>query len=218
MTGFDDARKTWDARFTKGGGALFGTAPNRWLEAQAGRLGAGARVLCVADGEGRNGVWLAERGCRVRSFDVSPVGVEHARGAARARGVELDALVSGAGDWSWEPDAFDAVAAIFVQFAPPDLRARIFDGIARTLVPGGLLIIEGYGPRQLEFRTGGPGIAEHLYTQALLLGAFDGWDVLASRDADLTLAEGSAHAGRSHVISMVLRKPRGAAVMPPAPR
>jgi SAM-dependent methyltransferase len=217
MAGFDDARKTWDARFAQGGGALFGPAPNVWLEAQAVRLAPGARVLCIADGEGRNGVWLAERGCRVRSFDISPVAVEHARLAAGERGVALDAVVCSAADWVWEPDAYDAVAAVFVQFAPPDLRSRMFEGIARALVPGGLLILEGYGLRQLAFRTGGPGIAEHLYTQPMLLRAFDGWDVLASRDADVRLAEGSAHCGPSHVISMLLRKPRDATPTPVSP-
>jgi len=207
MADFNDARQTWDRRFSQAEGTLFGSDPNRWLAAQGPRLSPGARVLCIADGEGRNGVWLAERGCDVVSFDISPVGVDRARRLAAQRGVRLDARIADIAGWHWEPDAYDAVVGIFFQFAGPALRQRIFEGLAATLAPGGLLILEGYGPRQLRYRTGGPGVQENLYTMPMLLHAFDGWPVLASRDADVDMAEGSGHHGRSHVVSAVLRKP-----------
>ncbi len=73
--------------------------------------------------------------------------------------------------------------------------------------PGGLLVIEGYGMRQLVYKTGGPGVAENLYTLGLLGEAFHGWSVLESRDCDAELAEGTAHVGASHIISAVFRKP-----------
>ncbi len=207
MTGFTDARQTWDGRYAKAEGFLFGEAPNEWLVASARHLHPGARVLAIADGEGRNGVWLARQGMRVTAFDISPVGVERARGHALSAGVAIDLRVSEAAQWTWEPGAFDAVVAIFIQFAPPALRSRIFAGIAQTLLPGGLLIIEGYGPRQLTYRTGGPGIAENLYTMPMLVHAFEGWQILASREVDREIREGSGHNGMSHLISMVLRKP-----------
>jgi SAM-dependent methyltransferase len=209
MPAFSDARQTWDRRFAAADGFLFGEAPNAWLAAQAGRLRPGMRALSVADGEGRNAAWLAGRGCEVTSFDVSPVGVERARALFAQRGVAVDARVCDVAEWAWEQGAFDLVAAIFIQFAPPALRERVFAGIARTLRPGGLLVLEGYGLRQLEYRTGGPGIAEHLYTMPMLLQAFPGWRIEASRDVDLELAEGAGHCGRSHVLSMVLRAPSG---------
>ena len=207
MADFHDARERWNARFASADGFLFGRDPNRWLAASAGWLAPASRVLSVADGEGRNGVWLARQGHRVTAFDLSDVGVGRAAALAAEQGVELELKAADVAQWKWEPDAYDAVAAIFIQFAGPDLRARIFEGIGATLRPGGVLILEGYGPRQLVYRTGGPGVAENLYTMPMLLEAFAGWDILASRDADLELEEGAGHAGRSHVISLVLRKP-----------
>lgn len=207
MTAFDDARARWDRRFVEADGFLFGRAPNLWLAAGVHWLRPGAQVLSVADGEGRNGVWLARQGFRVTAFDLSPVGVERARELAAEAGVAIDLRVADAADWPWQATRYDAVAAIFVQFAPPALRDRIFAGIQEALVPGGVLILEGYGPRQIGYATGGPGILEHLYTMPMLLRAFDGWDILASRDADAVLDEGAGHRGRSHLVSMVLRKP-----------
>ena len=161
----------------------------------------------MADGEGRNGVWLAQHGHRVTTFDISAVGVERARELAAENRVVLDQSIVDVADWSWQPERYDTVVAIFIQFAPAPLRARIFDGIRRTLKPGGVLILEGYGQRQTPPRTGGPGVPEQLYSTPLLLRAFDGWSVLASRDVDSELAEGAAHKGNSHLVSMALRKP-----------
>ncbi len=166
-----------------------------------------ARALAICDGEGRNGVWLAGQGLRVTSFDASPVGVDKARALASARGVPLEAHVSGVEDWIWEPEAFDLVAGVFFQFAPPELRARIFDGIARTLKPGGLLLLHGYAPRQVGYGTGGPGKAENLYTLDLLEQAFAGWQVLEGVDYDAEIAEGDGHVGRSALIDFVAVKP-----------
>ena len=206
MTTFEDARVRWDRRYGEAD-ALFGDKPNAWLAAHAHLLPAHARVLSLADGQGRNGVWLAQRGCQVTAFDLSPIGIEQARRRACELDVAIDLSVTDIADWTWAPDAFDAVVGIFFQFASPELRKRIFAGVARTLVPGGVFVLEGYGLRQLEHRTGGPGVAENLYTMPMLLQAFEGWRIDASRDLDADLAEGSGHVGRSHLLSMVLRKP-----------
>lgn len=207
MAEFRDARSIWDRRFAQADGWLFGLEPNRWLAEHAGRIPAGSRALCIADGEGRNAVHLARAGIDVTAFDVSGVAVDKAVAMAAAAGVVIDVRRADIAEWTWEPDAYDAVVAIFFQFAGPDLRRRIFEGIATTLRPGGLLIIEGYGLQQLEFKTGGPGVADNLYTPQTLVDGFQDWLVLASRNGVLMLEEGTAHLGRSHVISAVLRKP-----------
>ena len=207
MAEFDDARATWDRRFSEADGLLFGAEPNAWLAEHHGLLPAGGKVLCVADGESRNGVFLAAAGFEVTAFDISPVAVDKARALAAQRGVEIELLVADAGSWPIEPEAFDVVVAIFIQFAGPELRARLFEGFQRTLRPGGILLIEGYGERQLRYRTGGPGIAENLYQLGRLHRAFAGWEILASRDADFVLAEGTAHSGISHTVASVMRKP-----------
>ena len=204
-SGFDSPRETWDARFA-GDGYIFGTAPNVFLAAQRPRLAAGQRALCVADGEGRNSVWLAQQGLAVTAFDIAPRGVAKARALAARAGVEVDYRVAGVEDWSWTAGSFDVVAAIFVQFAAPPLREKMFAGMVQTLAPGGLLLLQGYTPRQLAYRTGGPPRAEHLYTPELLRQAFAGQEILELREHDDVLAEGTQHAGMSALIDCVVRK------------
>jgi SAM-dependent methyltransferase len=196
----------WNGRFSAPE-YIFGTEPNRFLASQKHRLRAGQRALCVADGEGRNSVWLAEQGLEVSAFDFSPVGVAKARRLAAARGVQVHYEVAGVYDWAWPEAGFDLVAAIFVQFADPAMRSFMFERMARALKPGGLLLVEGYTPKQLEYKTGGPSSLENLYTAGLLREAFGGLEILELREYEAELGEGAAHAGRSAVVDLVARKP-----------
>ncbi|GMV59902.1 class I SAM-dependent methyltransferase [Betaproteobacteria bacterium PRO7] len=203
--GFANPRATWDARFARED-YIFGLAPNVFLTQQAHRLAAGMRALCVADGEGRNSVWLAQRGLEVVAFDIAPLGVAKARRFAEGCGVRVDYRVASVEEWDWTPEAFDVVAAIFVQFAAPAVRAKMFEGMLETLTPGGWLLLQGYTPRQLGYRTGGPPCAEHLYTPELLRAAFGAHDIVELREHDDVLAEGTQHAGMSALIDCVVRK------------
>lgn len=204
-SGFADPAGTWNRRFSEPG-YLFGTEPNGWLHEHAGVWHAGQRVLCVADGEGRNSVWLADRGLIVDAFDISEVGVRKARDFARITGVKVNFAVADIGRLAWPESLYDGVAAIFIQFADPQLRTRIFEGMTRCLKPGGMLVLQGYTPRQLDYRTGGPPIASHMYTPELLREAFQSMDILELREYEADLAEGSGHRGHSALIGMVARK------------
>lgn len=203
---FKDARAQWDARFTTPG-RWFGDQPNAFLRREAGRLPPGATVLSVADGEGRNAIHLAELGYRVSAFDLSPVAVDKARRWAAERRVSVDFHVSDVDTWAWAPSAFDAVVAIFVQFAGPAMRARMFEGIWRTLKPGGVLLVQGYTPRQLEYGTGGPGRLDHLYTAQMLRDLLPEARWLLLSEHEEVLEEGKGHAGRSALIDAVALKP-----------
>lgn len=200
-----DERQAWDARFERPG-YLFGTEPNAFFARNIRLVPAGQSILCVADGEGRNGVFAAEQGYRVTTFDLSPVAVAKARALARSRGVDIATHVAGIDEWQWTPERFDAVAAIFIQFAPPELRARAFAGILQTLRPGGLLLLEGYTPRQLDYGTGGPPFAENMYTQELLREAFADHDLVELTEYDAEITEGPGHHGMSALIDCVVRK------------
>ncbi len=202
----DAGLSNWDRRFADEG-YLFGERPNAFLERQRERLPASGRALAVADGEGRNGVWLAQQGLRVLAVDASAVGQEKARKLAKARGVKLEFELADLAGWTWPSAAFDVVAAIFVQFAGPDLRAAMFRGMKEALKPGGLLLLEGYRPAQLGYRTGGPPIEENLYTEALLREAFADMEVLELRAYDAAIEEGRGHNGMSALIDLVARKP-----------
>lgn len=205
-SGFANPAETWNQRFDRAD-YLFGTTPNAYLVSKAALLAPGQRALLVADGEGRNSVWCAQQGLQVDAFDLSPVAVEKAHSLARESGASVDFTVAGIEDWPWTPDRYDVVIAIFIQFAPPALRAKIFAGCIRTLKPGGLLLVQGYTPKQLEFKTGGPPLAEHLYTEQMLRTAFAGLEILECNEYEAEIHEGSGHAGMSALIGLVARKP-----------
>jgi SAM-dependent methyltransferase len=186
---------------------IFGREPNAFLKSCASYLRKGQKALAVADGEGRNGVWLAQQGLEVLSIDFSPKAIAKAKRLATERNVTLKIEQANIEDWQWPTEEFDVVAAIFIQFAPPAARTRIFQGLRDCLKPGGLLLLEGYRPKQLEYGTGGPSQIENMYTRELLLSAFGDWDVLVLQEYDTVVSEGARHSGMSALIDLVARKP-----------
>lgn len=203
-----DHEAHWSARYRDAGDDyLFGTAPNKFLAAQAEHFGAGISVLSVADGEGRNSVWMAEQGCTVTATEISPVALEKAAKLARARSVTVDFLLADILNWDWPHAEFDAVVGIFIQFATAAERPRQLAGMKQAVKSGGLLFLEGYTPKQLEYRTGGPSAVENLYTAEMLRELFADWEIISLREHEDTISEGSAHSGRSALIDLVARKP-----------
>lgn len=202
----------WDQRYA-GEDYLFGTEPNEFLVSQRHLLKPGMSCLAVADGEGRNGVWLAQQGLQVLSVEASAVALDKAKKLAQQRGVAIDFEQADLAHWQWGENRFDAVAAIFIQFAPPDLRERMFAGIRHCLKPGGLLLLQGYTPRQLEYKTGGPPVAENMYTEALLRNAFGDMEIMHLREHDDHIGEGTGHSGMSALIDLVARKHNSSGVV-----
>ena len=198
----------WSTRYRNAGeDYVFGTTPNRFLAAQSALLAAGSNALSVADGEGRNAVWLAEQGLQVAATEISPVALEKARKLAAGRHVAVDFVLADAVDWDYPEAAFDFVVGIFIQFADPVQRERIFAGMARALRPGGHLILQGYTPKQLEYRTGGPSALENLYTADMLREAFAGLELVHLQEYEDVLDEGVGHKGHSALVGVVARKP-----------
>ena len=195
----------WEGRFAAEE-YVFGTAANHFLSQQAKHLVPGAKVISIADGEGRNGVWLAEQGLQVTAQDFSPTAQNKARKLAQTRGVDLTFELSDLTKRRWEPDTYDVVVGIFFQFLSPVDRATAFRGICDTLKPGGLLLIEGYGPKQLEYGTGGPKILENLYTEDMLREAFDVFTDLSVIAYDEEVSEGAGHHGLSALVDVIGRK------------
>lgn len=195
----------WNERFSQPD-YHFGTAPNEFLARQRHLLKPGMKALSVADGEGRNGVWLAEQGLDVHTFDLTPNGIGKARALAASRGVTMRIEQGDVHRWNWPEGAYDVIVAIFIQFSPAPERAKVFAGIKRALKPGGLLLLEGYRPEQLKYGTGGPKEVEQLYTRALLEKTFGDFASLDVREYDAELHEGERHVGMSAVIDLVGRK------------
>jgi cyclopropane fatty-acyl-phospholipid synthase-like methyltransferase len=185
---------------------VFGQAPNAYLESQAAHLTPG-NALAVADGEGRNGVWLAEQGLQVDAFDFSDIALRKAQALAQSRQVKVNWECSDWQSFDWQPAHYDNVVGIFFQFATPEERTQLFARMLSSLKPGGTLIIQGYTPRQLDFNTGGPGKLAHMYDEALMLDAFGELDILDLRTYEAEITEGTGHQGMSGLLGLTARKP-----------
>ncbi len=202
----------WNARYQDAGDEyLFGTEPSRFLAHRAGLLRDGRTALCVADGEGRNSVWLAEQGLEVTAVEISAVAVEKARRLAAGRGVAIAFLQADMLAPGWPPPpmhgAFDWVIGIFIQFTGAAERERQFAAMKQLAARGGRILLQGYTPKQLEYGTGGPGVLENLYTREILLDAYAGWEIEEIVEYEEDIAEGRGHKGRSALIGLVARKP-----------
>jgi cyclopropane fatty-acyl-phospholipid synthase-like methyltransferase len=195
----------WETRFSAPE-YVFGTAPNAFLAKQKTRLPKSGRALSVADGEGRNGVWLAEQGLDVLSIDFSAKAQAKARALAQSRNVKITTELADVTLWRWPVAEFDVVAVIFTQFLVPAVRGEFFARIRNALKPGGLLLMQGYTPRQLQYGTGGPKQIEQLYTRALLEAEFAGMSAVEVNEYDCEMREGGGHNGMSAVIDLVARK------------
>ena len=204
--GFSDATQFWNERFDKEE-FIFGKEPNEYLvEKTKQYLKPQDKVLCIADGEGRNGVWLAKQGMQVVGFDASDVALAKARQFAKENQVEVEYAFSDTDSYDWPENTYDAVIGIFIQFADPAMRARIFKHAYKTLKPGGLFILQGYTPKQLEYKTGGPSLIEHLYTEELIRDLAKDFEILELVSYEKELSEGPRHTGMSAILGLVCRK------------
>ena len=196
----------WETRFATPDYA-FGKEPNYFLAACKPLLPRAGKALSVADGEGRNGVWLAEQGLDVVSLDFSPSAQKKARALAAERHVKVDFQQADVHRWPYPQAAFDVVVEIFSQFSTLAERPVKWQGMRQALKPGGLLIVVGYTPKQLEYGTGGPKDVERLYTRTMLEGAFGDFRDVKITEEEREISEGASHAGMSAVIGLTARKP-----------
>ena len=207
-----DQNSIWSKRYSDAGKEyLFGTEPNRFLARHEALLQNGGSAISIADGEGRNSVWLAGLGLKVTGVEISAVAIEKARQLAAVRKAEVEFIQADMLATSFPPTdlqgAFDWVIGIFIQFVGPQGRDRQFEVMKRLTRPGGHILLLGYTPKQLEYGTGGPSAIENLYTEDMLRAAFANWDIEELVEYEDTIAEGTGHLGRSALIGMVARKP-----------
>jgi SAM-dependent methyltransferase len=194
----------WDERYASGE-FQFGEAPNRYLEELRPWIAPGMRALALGDGEGRNGVWLAQQGLRVTSLDWSHVGMEKAAELAGRRGVAIETVVADAAAWDYPDAGFDLVAWIYLHLPPAD-RAAAARGVVRALKPGALLALECFTPAQQGRRSGGPKMVELLWSRAIVEELFAGMEVLELLEGTVCLHEGPRHQGPAEVVRALLRK------------
>ena len=195
----------WEERFQTPD-YVFGTEPAAFLKDHADVLAPkGATALSVADGEGRNSVFMAERGLEVTALEYAPSAIAKARQLADERGVVVTFEDVDVTAYDWR-ETYDIVAGIFIQFVGPDARRALFEGMKQSVKPGGVILLHGYTPKQLDHGTGGPPGAENMYTEEMLRDAFAGWDILECREYERHIEEGEGHKGQSALIDLVARK------------
>ncbi len=196
----------WDQRYGNAGeDYVFGTAPNEFLASVAHRIPAGP-VLCLAEGEGRNAVFLAKRGHAVTALDQSATGLAKAAALAGRNGVNLATIVADLAEYTIPPGACAGIVAIFMHL-PADLRARVLTQAAAGLQPGGVFIMESYTPAQLAFNTGGPRDIALLPTLDSLRPLLPGLHLEHAREIERDVQEGGGHTGLSAVVQILARRP-----------
>ena len=205
MAEFSNPQEIWDKRFSIPD-YVFGEEPNAFLVSQAQHLGQG-RALALADGEGRNSVWLARQGFTVDAFDFSAPAVAKAKALAQKHQVVVNFSCTNWQTYDWKPAHYDLVAGIFFQFANPVERSQLFEKMKQSLKPGGTVIIQGYGKNQLSYNTGGPGKLENLYDEDMLRLAFTGFNVQVCQTYEVEIQEGQGHMGMSALVGFLAKKP-----------
>jgi hypothetical protein len=196
----------WDTRYASDD-FVYGTEPNRFLYDQAHRMNPGSEVLCLAEGEGRNSTYLAGLGHHVTGVDASSVGVEKTRRLARERGVEVTTVVADLAEYDLGSERWDVVVSIFAHL-PPSIRVPLRERLRRALRVGGLLILEHYHPRQLEYGTGGPSDVTMLTSLGELEAEFPDWEYLHRFEGEREVMEGTFHNGLAYVTQFVGRRAR----------
>lgn len=194
----------WNERYSQAD-YVYGKNPNDFLAEVVQQIPKG-RVLCLADGEGRNGVYLAQQGCQVTAVDGSSVGLEKARKLATERSVEIETIVADLAEFPIQPNSWDAIVSIFCHL-PPIVRAHVHRQVISGLQSGGVFVLEAYTPRQLEFKTGGPPTAELTMELAILQEELEGLEFKHAIELERDIQEGLFHRGRSSVVQVVAVKP-----------
>jgi SAM-dependent methyltransferase len=194
----------WDQRYGTPQ-FVYGTEPNGFVVEHVGQLPAGGRVLCLADGEGRNGVWLARQGFDVTSVDLSPQGVDKARRLAKQMGVVLNTEVADVTEFDLGQAQWDAIVCIFLHL-PARARADLHGRAVLALKPGGVFLWECYGPEQLSRNTGGPKDSSLLPALNEVARDFSDCALLHAWSGSRLVQEGSLHTGEGFVTQLVARK------------
>jgi SAM-dependent methyltransferase len=194
----------WDERY-KTTEYVYGKKPNTFLANVVDEMPKG-RTLCIAEGEGRNAVFLAEHGHQVTAVDSSAVGLEKARQLANERGVQIETVVEDLADFDIQADSWDAIVSIFAH-VPPDIRKLLHRNVVLGLRPGGMLVLEAYTPEQIELGTGGPPAAELTMNLDLLHQELDGLIFKHAMELQRDVIEGRFHTGKGAVVQVVAVKP-----------
>lgn len=194
----------WDERYSAEAYA-YGKQPNDFVVEQWGILPKGT-VLCLAEGEGRNAVYLAKQGFDVVAVDSSSAGMQKAKKLAAEKNVSIKTIVSDLAEFDFGMEQYDAVVSIFCHL-PVQIRARVHQHVIEAIRPGGVLLLEAYRPEQLKFKTGGPPVAELTMRLEDLKNEIRGLEIIYAVEIEREVREGLYHTGKGAVVQLIARKP-----------
>jgi len=196
----------WDERYSAKEYA-YGTEPNTFLTANFQHLPKG-RVLSLAEGEGRNAVFLAQQGYAVTAVDGSQVGLDKAQVLAEARGVKIERVCADLAVFELGVSTWDGIVSIFCPL-PPAIRQALYRKVLAALKPGGVFLLEAYTPAQLQHGTGGGKSVELMQTAATLRAELPGLDFVHLVELERDVVEGVFHTGLGAVVQAIGVKPAG---------
>ncbi|MBT2582171.1 class I SAM-dependent methyltransferase [Planococcus sp. ISL-109] len=185
---------------------VYGIEPNEFIKSMHPKLAASGDALAIAEGEGRNAVFLAEQGMQVTAWDFARSGLEKTQRLANSRNVEVAVSEVDLAQAEWAEGKWDEIICVFGHF-PKHVQQKTFEGIRRALKPGGYFLMEVYSTDQLSYGTGGPKTEEMLYRPEEILEAFQGFKLIHFFAGEVVRKEGSLHNGLSHVIQAAVQKP-----------
>jgi len=194
----------WDQRYDTEE-YVYGRKPNEFLVGVSGQIRQG-RVLCLAEGEGRNAVYLATLGHRVLAVDSSSVGLKKAKLLAAESNVTIETQVAALDHLVIEPEAWYGIVSIFAQ-VPSSIRKGLHRKVVQGLRSGGVFILEAYTPEQLKHKTGGPPDEDKMMTLSGLRQELGGLKFTHAREFERDVIEGKLHTGRGAVVQVVAVKP-----------
>jgi len=194
----------WDKRYSEAGFA-YGIKPNLYLVSKAKLLQSGMKVLAIGDGEGRNGIWLAEQGMEVTIIDQSEIGLNKARYLAAEKSVVIQTICEDLVSWEWPVNTYDAVISVFVHFGPTE-RPAVHKSIVNALKVGGWLVMQSFHKDQINHNSGGPNNVDMLYNTQMLARDFSGLRIDELEKTEVDLDEGVYHRGTAAVINLLAQK------------
>ena len=203
MTDAPTPRTMWEQRYGIEA-YLFGTEPNEFLRSSLPGL-PGGTVLCLAEGEGRNAVFLAENGYDVHSVDLTDAGVAKTLRLAESRRVKVDAVVGDLAEFDIGADRWDLIVSIFAHMAPA-ARRQLHRRVVAALKPAGVFLLEAYTPQQVGRGTGGPSTPETTMTLEALREELAGLEFVHAEELDREVIEGPGHTGSGAVVQVIARK------------
>ena len=194
----------WDQRYAADE-YVYGTEPNDFLREHAAQLPIG-KALCLAEGEGRNAVYLAGLGHQVTAVDGSSVGLDKANRLAEQNDVQIETVHEDLASFDAGVAQWDLVVSIFCHLTPT-LREQVHQQVMQGLKPGGYFLLEAYTPDQLNYRTGGPPDAAMMMNSESLLKELGGLEILYLEECLRFIQEGVLHTGEGAVVQLLARKP-----------